>query len=172
VVSITDLLMVVDILTDPASFHHYARTRAGMHAAQASALAEADALGAYLLSRLSVLNSAAADTSILIGYSCEALNDFYTRQEAGLVAERPTTGVSDEVASALGRSLREPGWVEFVDSVMTADPAVWKKWKNFRRRHRRGGNFTLNDRVSLAVSTAAESSLERKGDSLFINIPC
>jgi hypothetical protein len=171
VVSLTDLLMTADILTDPSAFHHYARTRAGMHSARASTLAEADALGAYLLSRLSILDSADEDTSILIGYSCEALNDYYTRQEAGLAAKKPTTGVPEEVADALAVALREPGWVEFVDAVMTADPSIWKKWKNFRRRHRRGGTFALNDHASLVVSTAAESSLERSGDSMVINIP-
>lgn len=170
VVSLTDLVMIAHILTDPSSFHHYARIRAGMHLARASALAEADALGAYLLSRLSILNSADDDTSILIGYSCEALNDYYTRQEGGLTAKKPTTGVPEEVAGALAEALREPGWVEFADAVMNADPSVWKKWKNFRRRHRRGGTFTLNDHASLVVSTA-EPSLERSGDSLFINIP-
>lgn len=46
VVSLTDLLMVADILTDPSAFHHYARTRAGMHSAGATTLAEADTLGA------------------------------------------------------------------------------------------------------------------------------
>lgn len=163
VVSLTDLLMVADVLTDPAAFHHYARTRAGMHCLRAVTLAEADALGAYLLSRLSILNSAAEDTSIFIGYSCEALNDFYTRQEAGRAADKPTTGVSDDVVAALAHPLREPGWVEFVDAVMTADASVWKKWKHFRRRHRRGGAFALHDRASLVVSTAKESSLEREG---------
>lgn len=171
VVSLTDLLMVVDILTDPAAFHHYVRTRAGMHTAQAFAQAEADALGAYLLSRLSILNSAANDTRILIGYSCEALNNFYTRQEAGLEAEKPATGVSDDVVSALAPSLRESGWVKFVDAVMTADPSVWKKWKNFRKRHRRGGTFTFTDQASLVVSATAKPSLERTGDLLFIHIP-
>jgi hypothetical protein len=171
VVSLTDLLMIADILTDPSSFHHYARIRAGMHSARASTLAEADALGAYLLSRLSIVDSADEDTSFLIGYSCEALNDYYTRQEAGLPATIPTTGVPDEVAGALAEALREPGWVKFVDAVMTADPSVWKKWKNFRRRHRRGGTFTLNDHASLVVSTATESSLEQTGDLLVVNIP-
>lgn len=171
VVSLTDLLMVTDILTDPAAFHHYARIRAGMFSAQASALAEADALGAYLLSRLSILDSADVDTTILIGYSCAALNDFYTRQEAGRAAEKPSTGVPDDVIGVLAETLREPGWVEFVDAVMTADASVWKKWKHYRRRHRRGGTFTLNGQASLVVSTSATSSLERTEDSIFINIP-
>ncbi len=171
VVSLTDLLMVVDILPDPAAFHHYARTRASMHAAQASALAEADALGAYLLSRLRILNSAAEDTRLFIGYSSGALNNFYTRQEMQLVAQKPTTGVSEDVVRALRPSLREPGWAKFVDAVMTAEPSVWKKWKNFRRRHRRGGTFTINDQTSLVMSRSAEPSLERTGDSLIIHVP-
>jgi hypothetical protein len=37
--------------------------------------------------------------------------------------------------------------------------------------HRRGGTFTLNNRASRVVSTAAESSLERTGDSMVVNIP-
>ncbi|MGU3652858.1 hypothetical protein [Mycolicibacterium sp. A43C] len=171
VVSLTDLLMVADVLTDPAAFHHYARTRAGMHVAEASALAEADALGAYLVDRLRILDSAAVDTQLVIGYSCEALNDFYTRQETGLECETPSTGVSDDVVTALAHSLLEPGWVEFVDAVMTADPSMWKKWKNFRRRHRRGGSFTLNNKASLVVSTAGELSLEQNGRSITLSIP-
>lgn len=171
VVSITDLLMVADILTDPAAFHHYARTRADMHSMRASAFAEADALGAYLLDRLSVLDSAAEDARLLIGYSCEALNNYYTRHEAGLEAEKPTTGVPEEVARALADSLRAPGWAKFVDAVMTADSSVWKKWKNFRRRHRRGGTFTLSDGVSLVTGPALDSSIGRSGDSVVLNIP-
>lgn len=171
VVSLTDLLMVADILSDPAAFHHYARTRASMYSAQASTLAEADALGSYLLDRLSVLNAAGDDTSIFVGYSCDALNNFYTRREAELKSEKPTAGVSDEVVDALARSLQEPGWVEFVDTVMAADASVWKKWKNFRRRHRRGGRFALNDQASLVVSKDGELALEQGSRSLPLRIP-
>jgi len=173
VLSLTDMLMVADILTDPAAFHHYARTRADMHAAEASAAAEADALGAYLLDRLSILNNAAAEdgTRILIGYSCEALNDFYTRQEAGLAAHKPTTGVPDEVISALANALRQPGWVRCVDAVMAAHSSVWPKWNRFRRKHRRGGTFTLNGQVSLVSIARLDSSLEHADDSINLNIP-
>lgn len=135
VVSLTDMLMVADILTAPAAFHHYARTRADMHSAEATAAAEADALGAYLLDRLSILHNTAGEenTRILIGYSCEALNDFYTRQEMGLEADKPTTGVPDEVSCALSDALRQSGWVKCVDAVMTAHSSVWPKWNRFRR---------------------------------------
>jgi hypothetical protein len=173
VVSLTDLLMVADILTDPAAFHHYARTRAGMHDAEASAAAEADALGAYLLDRLRIVHQSPSEDAarIFIGYSCEALNDFYTRQEAGLEARKPSTEVSDEVAGALAIALRQPGWAECVGAVMTADSSVWKKWKRFRGKHTRGGAFVLNHQVSLVALPDGGSSLERIGDSIRLNIP-
>ncbi len=173
VVSLTDLLMVADILTDPAAFHHYTRTRADMHSAEASAAAEADALGAYLLDRLGILHNAAAeeDTRIFIGYSCEALNDFYTRQESGLEAHKPNTGVPDEITSALANALRQSGWVKCVDAVMAEDPSRWPKWKRFRGKHRRGGTFGLNDQVSLVALPDGGSSLERVGESIRLNIP-
>ena len=163
--------MTSDILPDPSAFHHYARIRAEMHWARAHTLTEADTLGAYLLSRLSILDSADENTRILIGHSCEALNEFYTQQEAGWAAVKPSTGVSGDVTAALATACRQPGWVTAVDAVMTSDPSVWKKWKNFRRKHRRGGAFPLNGLVCLVTSTAGESSFERSDDSLLINIP-
>lgn len=171
VVSLTDLLMVVDLLDNPAAFHHYARIRAGMYAAQASSSTEADAVGAYLLSRLSILDSADVNTRILIGYSCEEINDFYTRQEFGLSAKKPSTGVSEDVVGALTDALKEPGWVTFVDVVMVADASIWKKWKKFRRRHQKGGVFTLSEQASLVISSSAKAALERVGDLVSINFP-
>lgn len=172
VVSLTDMLMVADVLTDPAAFHHYARTRADVQSAEVSA-AEADALGAYLHDRLRMLKNAVAerDTRIFIGYSCEALNDFYTQEEAGLEAHELTTGVPDEVISALANTLTQRGWVRCVDIVMTADSSVWPKWNRFRRKHRRGGTFTLNGQVSLVSVRKANSSLEQAEDSISLNIP-
>ncbi|WP_341267958.1 hypothetical protein [Gordonia malaquae] len=171
VVSLTDLLMVADILTDPVAFHHYARIRASMHAAQATTLTEADALGVYLQSRLSILDAADAGTSILLGYSCEALNNYFTSQEAGWAVKKPSTGAPEDVIGALTNVLREPEWVNVVDTVMKADASVWKKWKNYRRRHRRGGTFTLSDQVNLVSSSSADSKIERTGDVIFMNIP-
>lgn len=173
VVSLTDLLMVADILTGPAAFHHYARTRADMHDSMASAAAEADALGAYLVDRLRIVHQSTDEEAarIFIGYSCEALNDFYTRQESGLEAHKPNTGVPDEITSALAAALRKPGWVNAVDAVMAEDPSRWPKWKRFRGKHRRGGTFALNDQVSLVALPDGSSSLERVGESIKLSIP-
>jgi hypothetical protein len=173
IVSVTDLLMVADILRDPAAFHHYARTRADMHDADASAWAEADALGTYLLDRLRIVYQSPSEepARIFIGYSCAALNDFYTRQETGLEAPNPSTEVPDEVAGALATALQQPGWTECVDAVMAADSSVWKKWKRFRGKHSRGGTFGLNDQVSLVALADGGSSLERVGESIRLSIP-
>ncbi|MGH9206782.1 MAG: hypothetical protein ACRD1G_09525 [Acidimicrobiales bacterium] len=172
VVSLTDLLMVADILDNPAAFHHYARTRATMHLADASAAAEADALGDYLVDRLRVIDQSSSEEAarIFIGYSCAALNDFYTRQEAGLEAGKPATGVPDEVIDALTNTFGQPGWVECVDAVMAAEPSVWPKWGRFRTRRRRNRTFALNDGVSLVALSEGSSSLECEGESIKLSI--
>lgn len=172
VVSLTDLLMVADILDNPAAFHHYARTRAGMHSAETSAAAEADALGDYLFHRLRVIDQSSSDepARIFIGYSCAALNDFYTRKEVGLKANKPVTGVPEEVTNALTNTFGQPEWVACVDAVMTADPCVWPKWGRFRTRRRRNRTFVLNDGVSLVVLPEENSSLGCEGDSITLNI--
>lgn len=173
VISLTDLLMVAEILSDPAAFHHYAHTRARMYSAEASVFSEADALGAYLLNRLRIVDQSTSEGSprIFIGYSCAEINDFYTRQEIGLEADRPTTGIPDEVTDALTNALRQPGWAECLDAVMVVDSSRWKKWKRFWGKHRRGGDFALNDQVSLVSLPDGQSSLERIDGTIRLNIP-
>ncbi|WP_237165674.1 hypothetical protein [Mycolicibacterium peregrinum] len=173
VVSLTDLMMVADILTDPTAFHHYARTRADMHAASVSTFAEVDALGAYLPDRLRILQDAAGEqnTQFIVGYSCDALNNFYTRQEVGLAAGKPTTGVPEEVTGALVNAMTQPGWAACADAVMAADRSLWMTWKRFRKRHRRGGTFTLTDRVSLVSIPNLHPSLHQVEDSITLTIP-
>lgn len=107
---------------------------------------------------------------ILIGYSCEALNNFYTRQEVALEANKPTTGVPEEVRTVLTNALRQSGWAKSVDAVMAADPSVWPRWKRFRQRRRRGRTFTLSDNAFLVALTAGDSSLQQTGESIIINI--
>lgn len=166
VVSITDLLMVVDILTDPGAFHHYARIRAEMYSASASVFAEADALGEYLVDRLSIVDTAVEDARILIGYSCDALNNFYTRQEVGLAADKPTTGVPEEIIEALASTQLQSGWVMCAEAIMAEPPSRWPKWKRFRSRHRHSRIFALNDQVSLVIISGSSSSVERADNSI------
>ncbi len=172
VVSLTDLLMVADILDNPAAFHHYARTRARMHSAEASAAAEADALGDYLFDRLRVIDQSSSEepARIFIGYSCAALNDFYTRQELGLEASKPVSGTPREVTNALTSTFGQPGWVACVDAVMTADHSAWPKWGRFRARRRRHRTFVLDEGLSLVALREGNSSLECSDDSIQLKI--
>lgn len=165
--------MVADVLADPAAFHHYARTRARIHSAQASAFSEADALGAYLLDRLRIVDQSASEgpARIFIGYSCAEINDFYTRQEVGLEANKPTAGIPDEITAALANALHQSGWVECLDAVMAVDCSRWRKWKRFRAKHRRGGAFALNDRVSLISLPEGQSSLDQVDGTIQLIIP-
>ncbi|MBF6543415.1 hypothetical protein [Nocardia brasiliensis] len=175
VVCLTDLMMVADVLADPASLHHYARLRAGMHAARASAATECDALGAYLHDRLSILNDADAyadeATRILITNASNELNDFYTRQEFGLEVDTPTASIAADVAGALASTLKQAGWSDAVNAVMSASPTVWTKWKKFRHRHRNIGVFVLDDHVSLVATTARESTIECANGVVRLHIP-
>lgn len=173
VVSITDLLMVVDILASPGEFSHYARTRGSMFSTKASAATEADLLGAYLLDRLRIVDRSSSNEvdRVFIGYSCADINDFYTRQELGLPAEVPSSGVPGDVTQALTTTLNAPGWARCVDAVMTEQPTIWKKWKRFRRRHSRGGTFKLNSSTSLAALADGAPSLECTDASVTLSIP-
>lgn len=173
VVSLTDLLMVSDILSSPAEFHHYARVRSGMSTSAVTASAEADLLGAYLSDRLRIANRANAEdsTRVLIGYSSEELNDFYTQRELGFERRKPGTDLPQEVAGALANTLKQPGWAECVDAVMSVEPSAWKKWKRFRNRHPRGGTFGLNDTVFLVARPDGEPSLACKDASIRLDIP-
>lgn len=172
VVALTDLLMVADILTTPGEFSHYARTRGSMPATKATAAAEADLLGAYLIDRLRIVNRSSSNEfdCVFIDYSCDELNDFYTRQEVDLAAEMPVSGVPAEVTDALAKTLTAPGWTSCVDVVMAEKPTTWKKWKRFRRRHRHGGTFTIGDLTSLTAVAVGEPSLECSDASITLNV--
>lgn len=172
VVSLTDLLMVTDILRTPAEFSHYAKVRGNMVRSEAVAFSEADLLGAYILDRLRIVDRTSSDAfdRVIIGYSADELNDFYTRRERSFPAKKPRSGVPADVAGALAATVNTPGWAHFVETVMMAQPVTWKKWKRFRNRHRRGGTFTFGD-LSLAVVPHGTPSLESSGASIKLNVP-
>lgn len=173
VVSLTDLLMVADILATPGEFSHYAKVRGDMVASKATAFAEADLLGAYLEDRLRIVNRPSSNEfdRIYIGYSCDKLNDFYTRHEAGLDAKKPGSGVPTDIKKALAKTMYAAGWERCVDTVMMEQSSAWKKWKRFRVRHRRGGTFTFGDSLSLALVADDKPSIECSNGSITLNVP-
>ena len=63
VTNLADFLMIRDVLDDPASFLHYARTRGETSGYGIQVLTETDALGEYLVNRLTPLVDRAAESS-------------------------------------------------------------------------------------------------------------
>ncbi|MEM9202874.1 MAG: hypothetical protein AAGC53_14510 [Actinomycetota bacterium] len=175
-VCIADLLMLTDVLADPASFHHYARRRRQTLQLGITIYTEADALGGYLLDRLAAqvdLAQRNPDTSLVLGYTSWALNDYYNRVEFGLDGPPLSTGVPDAVSAVLADAIEhESGgaWIHAVDAVMDAPIDIWKRWRRFARRHRSTTTktFALGDRVKLAIGPAA---VTRNDDSVTIVVP-
>jgi hypothetical protein len=173
IVNIADLLMVVDILDDPASFHHYARTRALTTAAGPVVYMESDALGGYLLDRLAATRGVAEDNpdaKVILDYASSDINEYFTAAELGLPTRRPTTGVPATVAKALSVTTGSDVWTRAVDAVMTANPETWRRWRSFSRRRRAGRSFVLSPDVGLRVD--AEPILAADTDGLIhLSIP-
>jgi hypothetical protein len=151
---LADLLMCTAILSDPASFHHYVRVRAQANAAGVHVTMESDALSGYLVDRLAPnieLATANPDTTVELGYSSSAVNEYFTVTETGTDTKAPTTGVPVQVTAALAHGVGEPGWRAFVDAVMGVDAGTWKRFKRYARRHT-AGLFDITDMHRLDLS--------------------
>lgn len=172
VVSLTDMLMVAEVLTTPGEFSHYVKTRGSMAGSKVLAASEADLLGAYLTDRLRIIDRPSSNEfdRVIIGYSADELNEFYTSRELGLDTKKPGTGIPADVTDALAKTAHAPGWTHCVHMVMLAQPTAWKKWKRFRNRHRLGGTFTYGD-LSLAVVTDGEPSINCTDASITLHVP-
>lgn len=130
VLGIGDLLVVADLLANPAAFHHYARLRAAMADDHVIAACESDVLGSYFYDRVQPLITQENDGNLLrvVGYASGQINRYYTNCEMGLAAaEAPTTGVPSDIAVALSATVDNVGWAECAQAVMLAEPSTWTK---------------------------------------------
>ena len=173
IVSIADFLMVADILDDPTSFHHYVRTRAASAVRGPVVYVEADALGAYLTDRLNlptVPEDHRPDTLIMLGYSSDAINQYYTETELGHEQSKPTSGVPTEVLTAMALAMLDCNglWPPATDQVMSASADAWRRWRKYRKRHRTG-TFDLTPAIQLAKP--AEPALAKNGDVMELGLP-
>ena len=154
VVGLADLLMVADILVDPASMHHYARTRATCAATGLAIYMESDALGGYLIDRLATQLAATAenpDTFVVVGYASSEINEYFTLRELGQKPAAPSTGVPSRVTSALATGIDAPGWALVAAAVMSTERRLWKKYRSHARKHRRDGSFLIADGVEVVT---------------------
>jgi hypothetical protein len=144
--------------------------------AGASAGPESDALRVPPRSH-HILHDAPAEEAIriLIADSSDALNDFYTRQEVGLEARKPTTGVPDEVISALADTLEQAGMGEVrrrghdgeplrlgeVETIPAQIPARWDLHPQRPRvpRHHLKKQTHLSSRSTTRSASTSRSTL-------------
>lgn len=169
VVGLADFLVVCDILDDPSELHHYARTRASTAVEGPVVYVESDALGGYLVNRLEIPASD-DDQIVMLGYSSDAINAYFTARELGQRTSKPTSGVDRDVLNALAELMtRNAGtWSLAVDAVLQTPPEVWRRWRRFRRRHRRRGAFLLTPGLLLAGSDHPEPTSK---DGLVLQVP-
>ena len=167
IVSIADFLMVCELLDQPAELHHYARTRANTMPDGPIVYVEADAVGGYLINRLQITGP--RDHLVMLGYSSEAPNAYFTAIELGHLASKPTTGAERDVLSALALTISDDTglWSRAVEEVMSAEPDAWRRWRRYRRRHLGRGQFPLTPRLTLiggdAVALTCQDGVVRLG---------
>jgi hypothetical protein len=167
IVSLADFLMVCELFDQPAEFHHYARTRANTSVAGPAVYVESDAVGGYLINRLQITGP--DDHLVMLGYSSEVANAYFTAKEFGRDVSKPTTGTARDVLSALAQVMGEDTglWTKAVDEVMGAAPDAWRRWRRYRRRHPRRGLFPLTPSLALlggeAVALTCEDGTIRLG---------
>lgn len=106
VTNLADLLMVADVLADPAGFLTYVEARGKAVAAGLQIYMESDALGGYLIDRLETIVAKAVsvrddNTRVTLSYCSTAINEYFTLSEMRGDAPNPGTGVPAPIRDAL-----------------------------------------------------------------------
>jgi hypothetical protein len=166
IVGLADLLMVCEVLDHPTEFHHYCRTRADTSVTGPAVYVESDAVGGYLVNRLRIPRQ--DDQMVILGYSSDSVNAYFTGKELGHEATRPRTGVPSDVLAALDMLLQvNTGlWVRAADAVMHTQSDSWRRWRKYRRRHDGRGQFSLTSQLQLVGGSAPSLTVE--GDVLHL----
>ena len=179
VTSLADFLMVRDVLDDPASFLHYAKTRGESSGYGIQILTESDALGEYLVNRLTPLIEKAAeaddeDLRIVLGYCSAEINRYFMSLELGIEVDEPSTGVPAVLREALRSCASDypETWVVIALAVMAAPPDTWRAWRHFVRKHRGERAFVLpNGDASIVVAPVLAEPELRDGAIPTLAIP-
>jgi hypothetical protein len=150
VTNVADFLMACDVLDDPAALLHYALTRCKAASLGIQIYVESDALGGYLVDRLSGLIDAAEECDdenmrFALDYSSTEINRFFTLAELGIETELPSTGVPAVLRDTLRTSVPQYSlaWTTIASAVMAAPHDTWRRWKRFVRRHKGDHPFVL-----------------------------
>jgi hypothetical protein len=162
-VSLPDLLMVTEILPDPAAFTAYLDLRTEL-ARDPNFLPfmEADLLGGFIGERLAQerrISSSRSGARQIVGYQAGVLNTYFTARDLGFSTPKPDCGVPGEILAAVRQMMvaRSPEWLRIARAVMGEDPAAWKGFSRGLRRARRGGrNLARARSYPLSLDTEME----------------
>lgn len=179
VTSLSDFLMVRDILSDAASFMHYARIRGEASGLQSLRLImESDVLETYLSDRLVTLIHDAGNgeegSRLILGYNSGKVNSFFILSGIDIEAEKPSTCVPASIVEALGECSSDysEAWVAIAASVMNTPIDNWRTWRRFLRRHKAERTFVLPcGKVGIIVSTSVTQAELRDGSIRTLVIP-
>jgi hypothetical protein len=132
-ISLADLLLVAEVLSSPAEFYTYARTRSDINAAGAPLVfVEADALETWCYHRIQPVRLQQGEAALLLG-GCERLNDHYTllalNNDQNPAPPRPDSNVPTEVLDALNAALasRPSVWRQLAIATMSIAPTEWRR---------------------------------------------
>jgi hypothetical protein len=175
-ISLADLMMVGDILSDPASFWSYTMMRQRIsNEPRSLVVAEPDLLGLYLDDRchqmIGILESQPA-VAVAVGPGADELNSYFAKVALGNPADPPSTSIPPAVLSALKEALHQgkEGWTDLAETVLEQPSSTWRKWSGAERKVRRalrnkGQGFRVVDadrpplRLVCCTSGVEESSL-------------
>ena len=177
VTDLADFLLVRDLLWDPASFLHFAKTRSDT--SRPVPYMETDAVAGYLEDRL----AAASDSEDLVPgpeapllrYNSGPINDYYTKSELGISVELPGLGIPDKVRQALkitGKADNSTLWWQVASAILEMTPGDWARWKRFHRRNRTDRLFIPPNRdAGIVVSSEAAKAEVVASDPPFLVVP-
>jgi hypothetical protein len=129
-VALADLLLVADVLRNPAEFVVYAQVRAAMNAAGGPRVfTEADALGAWCEYRIGPSRPQPGEI-VLLSTSSQSVNDYYTYVSdtgLGVRPPRPTTHVPVDILNSLDGILENhpERWYRLATAVMQLSSKHW-----------------------------------------------
>lgn len=172
ITNLADFLMVRDILSDPASFLHYAQTRGRASALGIQIFTESDALGRYLDERLAPLITRATETEgenrvTMLGYSGTEINRFFAMGKMDADPDNPGTGVPPVLSEALTSCASDDprSWAIIATAVMATPPEKWRSWRRFVRKHKSEHPFVLPCGTAAIVTSDALSSAELRSSA-------
>jgi hypothetical protein len=143
IASLADLLMVSDVLSNPAEFFAYATVR-NEHVTNPRlySVSEPDVLGMFIVDRCKSLQSGltlADGGEVFVGPWAQALNTHYIRMELGLESTLPNLKLPAAVLNALQIALdrNQSGWCNLATVVTQEDADTWRRFRSIDRKMRR-----------------------------------